>query len=105
MFDRLKELSCVPIVINGMPDHVHLLFAADYKRSLMDIMRLVKGETSYWANSNKFLPYKLQWQDSFSASSVSERSLGIVKNYILNQKAHHQKVALEDEINEMNGEC
>lgn len=84
-----------------MPNHVHLLFAADYKNSMMDIMKNLKGETSHWANSNRIMPYKLLWQDSFSAFSVSEGNLDRVTNYIRNQKRHHAKKTYDQEVEDM----
>jgi REP element-mobilizing transposase RayT len=101
MFQKLKKLDCVPIVINGSTDHVHMLFGANYKMSLMDIMKNVKGETSHWANSNRIMPYKLLWQDGFSAFSVSESNVDRVKRYILNQKQHHSKKSYEEEVDDM----
>jgi len=101
MFEKLIKLNCVPVVINGMPNHVHLLFAADYKNSMMDIMKNLKGETSHWANSNRIMPYKLFWQDTFSAFSVSEGNLDRVTKYILNQKKHHAKKSYDEEFDAM----
>lgn len=56
--EQLRRHECVPLIVNGMPDHVHLLFLTNYKLSLADIFQKVKGETSYWINSNKMLPHR-----------------------------------------------
>lgn len=101
MFGQLKKQECIPIVINGTTDHLHLLFSANYKKSLMEIMRDVKGGTSYWANSNRLMPHKLEWQDGFGAFSVSHDHVDRVTQYILNQKRHHKMQSHEEEVNEM----
>lgn len=101
IMEQLLRHECHPIVVNGMSDHLHLLFAANYKKSLMEIMRDVKGETSFWANKTRLMPFKLEWQDSFYAISVSEKDVPQVKNYILNQKERHQSINFEREMEDM----
>jgi putative transposase len=101
LFEQLKKQGCIPIVINGMADHIHMLFAANYKKSLMEVMRDVKGETSFWANKNHILPHRLEWQDSFYVASVSEKAIPATTTYILNQKQHHQTKTLDDELTRM----
>jgi putative transposase len=95
--DQLKKCECLPIAINGMPDHVHLLFLSNYKMSLADIMKQVKGSSSFWMNKNKIIPEYFGWQDSFGATSVSEQNVAIVKRYVQNQKVHHTKQRFQEE--------
>ena len=95
---QLKKQECIPIVVNGTEDHVHLLYCSNYKKAPADIIRDVKGETSFWANREGFLKYKLRWQDSFANFSVSHSDVDRVAHYILNQKQHHAKTKFEDEL-------
>ena len=81
-----------------MPNHVHLLFIQDYRKSIDEIMKQVKGATSHWVNSNNILPYKFGWQDGFGGFSVSERDVARVKNYIQRQKLHHGLESYETEM-------
>jgi putative transposase len=39
-----------------------------------------------------------QWQGGYGAFSVSQSAVQEVKNYILNQKTHHQKMSFQDEL-------
>ena len=39
-----------------------------------------------------------EWQKGYGIFSVSQSKLGIVKNYILNQKEHHQKLDFKTEF-------
>lgn len=98
--DQLKKCECLPIAINGMPDHVHLLFLSNYKMSLADIMKQVKGSSSFWMNKNNLSQGHFGWQDSFGATSVSERSVEIVKRYIRQQKIHHATKTSQQEYDE-----
>jgi REP element-mobilizing transposase RayT len=43
------------LAINGMPDHVHVLFGMRPTQSLADLMREVKTGSAKWINSNDFL--------------------------------------------------
>jgi|GEM_PF-1929079 len=41
---------------NSMPDQLHLPFGFRPSQSLADLMRMVKGESSEWINTQKFTP-------------------------------------------------
>ena len=42
------------IVINGMPDHVHLLVGFRATQSMADFMQDIKAGSSKWINDNKY---------------------------------------------------
>ena len=44
----VKELNGMPIIINGMADHVHLLILLPPNVSVSDAMRFVKANSSRW---------------------------------------------------------
>lgn len=91
------DLDCKLRVINGTPDHIHLLFLLGQKYSLKDIMQNIKGETSHWINQNNYVSTKFSWQIGYGAFSVSESKIKEVESYINNQKEHHKKITLKDE--------
>src|SRR5664279_3546781 len=41
------------LAINGMPDHIHILFGLRPSQSLSDLMQDIKGSSSKWINDNK----------------------------------------------------
>ena len=73
MSEQLIASGCPVAAVNGMPDHVHLLFMQNPKLSVTDIIKQVKGNTSYWINEKKLTPEKFAWQTGFAAFSVSDR--------------------------------
>ncbi|ASB49112.1 IS200/IS605 family transposase [Alkalitalea saponilacus] len=83
--------------INGMPDHVHILFGMRPIQSLSDLMRDVKGDSSLWINESKFVAGKFSWQDGYGAFSYSKSQIPAVASYIENQKTHHQKKSFMEE--------
>jgi putative transposase len=79
------------LCINGMPDHVHLLFGMRPTQSLSDLMQDIKGDSSFWINDNKLVTGKFSWQAGYGAFSYSKSQIHTVANYIENQKQHHKK--------------
>jgi REP element-mobilizing transposase RayT len=79
------------LAINGMPDHVHLLFGMRPIQSLSDLMRDIKSDSSLWINNNKFVAGKFSWQEGYGAFSYSKSQIRAVANYIESQELHHKK--------------
>lgn len=99
--DQLVKMECEVVAINGMPDHVHLVFAANYKLAPMEIVKQVKGATSYYINKSGILPKKFDWQDAFRVFSISPSLVGKAKTYVDNQKRHHTKRTHQQECIEL----
>ena len=76
--------------INGMPDHIHILFGMRPVQSLSDLMKQVKQDSSKWINQKGFVMEKFSWQAGFGAFSYSKSELPNVINYIKNQEEHHR---------------
>jgi len=79
------------LAINGMPDHLHILFGMRPVQSLSDLMQDIKGSSSKWINEKKFIKHKFEWQQGYGAFSYSRSHIGNVIAYIENQEKHHQK--------------
>ena len=94
----LMERECYCKIINGMPDHIHILFILNPSLSLANVMKDIKGESSHWINQNSILAPNFSWQKGYGAFSVSETIVPKVENYIRNQKLHHAKISLEEEL-------
>jgi REP element-mobilizing transposase RayT len=85
-------------IVNGYTDHVHCLFSLDTNRSIAETMKMIKGESAYWANKNNLTEKKLAWAKEYYAISVSDSAFSIVKKYIKNQEKHHSEKSLDDEL-------
>ncbi len=101
MQEQLNKLGCLPIRINGMPDHVHLLFLLSHTKTIADIAKQVKGNTSHWINTNNLCSQKFAWQDGVRVFGVSESMVARTKNYIDNQKRHHSKLTHAQECEQL----
>jgi len=89
--DELIELGCPVRIINGMPDHVHVLFLLNPQKTISDVIRQAKGGSSHCINGENLILEKFAWQKGYAAFAVSESQLDAVYNYIKNQKQHHLK--------------
>ena len=88
---RLIEAKCYVRAVNGMPDHVHLLFLLNPQKALSAVVQQLKGGSSCLINQSNWLPYRFSWGTGYGAFSVSESGVERVNNYILNQQRHHTK--------------
>ena len=100
MKSQLEDISCSVRIINGMPEHVHLLFLLNPQKAIIDVLKQVKGSTSHWINEQNIISEKFAWQTGYAAYSVSESQLDKVYNYIANQKEHHKKKTFAQEYDE-----
>ena len=100
MREQLIEIGCPVRIINGMPDHVHLLFLQNPKMAVADIVKQVKGNTSHWINEQDLIPERFAWQTGYAAYSVSESQLERVFQYINHQKEHHKRKTFAMEYDE-----
>ncbi|PZX40761.1 REP element-mobilizing transposase RayT [Nonlabens dokdonensis] len=94
----IQDNDCVPITINGMPDHVHVLLKMDSKVSLSDLMRFIKGKSSRFLSENYTFLDGFEWQRGYGAFSVSPKNVDKVIGYIKNQKQHHREDSTIEEL-------
>lgn len=85
------------IIVNGMPDHVHVVMGMRPTQSLSDLMRHLKGDSSKWINEKRFVKGHFQWQEGYGAFSYSKSQLPALIRYVENQEAHHQTKTFIDE--------
>lgn len=89
------------LIINGMPDHVHILFGMRPTQSLSDLMQDIKGSSSKWINENRLTKYHFEWQQGYGAFSYSWSELQNVITYIQNQEIHHKTKTFQKEYTDL----
>lgn len=85
------------MIINGIPNHVHLLIGTKPNCNLSDLIRDIKANSSRWINEKKLIKGKFEWQTGFGAFTVSQSGVNNVINYIKNQEKHHSKKSFKEE--------
>ena len=93
-----QEWDSPAVVIGGVEDHVHALFALSRNHPLKKIVEEVKKGSSKWAKSDGPRNPEFYWQAGYGAFSVSQSNLEEVKRYIENQEEHHRKMTFQDEL-------
>ena len=87
--------------INGMPDHIHILFGLRPVQSISDLLQDIKGSSSKWINEKGFVRGRFYWQEGYGAFSYSKSQLQQVIGYIVNQQEHHRKKTFLEEYKEL----
>jgi REP element-mobilizing transposase RayT len=88
-------------LINGMPDHVHLLFGIRPDSNLSELIKEIKACSSKYINESGFSNELFHWQNGFGAFSVSSSQREKVYLYIENQETHHENRTFEQEFLEL----
>lgn len=88
------------LAINGMPDHVHILFGMAPTQSLSNLMQDIKGDSSKWINHKGFIRGRFSWQKGYGAFSYSKSQINSVIKYIVEQEIHHRKKTFIEEYQE-----
>jgi putative transposase len=79
-----------PLAINGIGDHVHILFGLNPSIALSDIVRDIKNNSSRFINEKRWVAGHFEWQAGYGGFSYSRSQRSDVINYIDNQEEHHK---------------
>ena len=85
------------IIINGVSDHVHILFGLNPAKSVSDTVHDLKRSSSLFINTHRLCFGKFAWQEGYGAFSYSRSQIDTVYRYIENQEQHHRKESFRDE--------
>ena len=85
------------MIINGMPDHLHILLSIAPDIRISDLVRDIKSNSSRFINERKFVKGKFNWQEGYGCFSCSYSNIEKVINYIKNQEEHHKKKSFKEE--------
>ncbi len=78
---------------------LHLIFSTKLnpQKSLSQVVKQLKGASSFQINQLELLGEKFAWQKGYAAYSVSESQLEKVRDYISHQEQHHLNQTFEQE--------
>ena len=93
----IKGKGQKPIIVNGMPDHIHAFVGFRPSMNISDLVRDIKNNSSNFVNDHKLVKGKFSWQEGYGAFSYSQSHIGKVYDYILNQEQHHKKETFREE--------
>ncbi|MEO6907931.1 MAG: IS200/IS605 family transposase [Abditibacteriaceae bacterium] len=94
----LKERKSIPLSINSMPDHIHLLFTLPRTITLAKLVEEIKTSSSKWIKKQGESVALFQWQAGYGVFSISTNQIKTMRRYIENQQLHHQTINFQDEF-------
>ena len=92
----IREMKGTALIINGAPDHVHLLLRIRPAHSAAEIARVVKANSSRWVHEKWNSGFA--WQTGYGVFSVSESNVATVTKYIAGQEEQHKKHSFQEEF-------
>ncbi len=94
----IRTLGGTALEIGGISDHVHALLRLKPTHCVADVLREIKKASSIWLRESIA---SFQWQDGYSAFTVSSSQIDRVCRYIQDQEQHHRKTTFADELRTM----
>jgi putative transposase len=94
----IKDRFSVPISINSVPNHMHILCVMSKNINLALLAEEIKRHSSRWIKTLDPYYSSFAWQGGYSGFSVSPSVVGRTKRYIENQEEHHKKKTFEEEL-------
>lgn len=86
---KCRALTCEPVAIGGMPDHVHLLVRLSTTLAVADLVKGVKGASSHLISHETAPAEYFKWQGSYGAFTVGKDAVERVRHYIERQREYH----------------
>ncbi|NMB63795.1 MAG: IS200/IS605 family transposase [Spirochaetes bacterium] len=97
----LKNKNCHLYQINGIDNHVHILFHLHPSHSLADLVKDIKLASSKFIKENHLFPNFIGWQNGYGAFTYSIEAKDNLIAYIKNQESHHKIKSFRDEFIEL----
>ena len=92
-----KKLDCLPVIVGGTEDHVHLLCRLARTITQADWVKEIKRASSIWIKQREPALVKFAWQAGYGTFSISTSAITKTCEYINNQQEHHNKQSFQDE--------
>jgi putative transposase len=106
LYQQSRALSCDPLAIGGIADHVHLLLRLPSTASVAAVVKALKGSSSHLVTHSILRDTAFKWQGAYGAFSVGTGDVETVQRYVARQREHHatrslipawEQVAVENE--------
>lgn len=94
----LTKEEATPLIVNGMPDHVHILAKPRPTHRVAAVLSDIKSRSSGWIHRTRPDLQHFAWQTGYGAFTVSESQVEVVRAYIRNQEEHHRRMPVDLEF-------
>jgi REP-associated tyrosine transposase len=86
--------------LDGVADHVHMLWKLPPSLAVADMARVLKTNSSKWVHDTWNSRSGFAWQTGYAAFSVSQSNVPAVARYIERQETHHRRTTFQEEFTE-----
>ena len=93
-----NQLDSPTLIVGGVEDHVHILCRLSRRRSISELVRELKRESSKWVKRKDASLSEFRWQEGYGAFSISPAHVDALREYISTQEEHHRKESFQDEL-------
>ncbi len=93
----IKDNDSVPIIVNGVDDHVHIFCIMSKNIALAKLVEQIKKKSSKWIKTKNAHYQQFAWQVGYAGFSVSPSVYDTTVRYIERQEEHHKKVTSKAE--------
>lgn len=105
----IKDNNSIPIIINGVEDHVHVFCVMSKNIALSKLVEEIKRHSSRWIKTRGLYYRQFFWQACLPQGSSARRQGGYggfsvspslhakTREYIKNQESHHKKSSFKEE--------
>jgi putative transposase len=93
----IKDNGSIPILINGVEDHVHILCVMSKNIALAKFVEEIKRHSSRWIKTKATHYSQFSWQGGYGGFFVSPSLHDKTKQYIEKQEEHHKKMTFKEE--------
>jgi len=97
----LNKLDCQPIIVGGTEDHVHMPCCLSRTCEIATMIKEVKRSSTLWIKSKDTAFRDFSWQNGYGAFSIGFSQIESVRDYIVGQEQHHQKISFQDEFRKL----
>ncbi len=87
----VKRKNCFLYIINGVEDHIHIVFSLHPAVALSELMKDIKVSSSLFIKKENLFPRFTGWGVGYGAFTYSIKSKLHLINYVKQQEEHHSK--------------
>lgn len=84
------------LIVGGVEDHVHILCNLGRQRTVADLVRELKRDSSKWIKNRGSRYSEFHWQSGYGVFSVSPSHVGSLQRYIMHQEEHHRQETFQE---------
>ena len=96
----IGDCGCVPIVVGGVADHVHLLFGLGRDRAPSDVVNKVKTASTKWVKARNGATADdrdFRWLEGYGVFSLGQSQLDDAVAYVRAQEQHDRRATFQEE--------